>query len=76
MTQAAHTGMRVLASDLHEPPVAYWQQIQVGWVPPHVVTEDEYKAAMADEMAFPAHMRAHILYNASWGREIPGWVCP
>lgn len=53
------------ASDVHEPLIAMWLELQKGWIPPQVVSESEYKAAK--EGVYPDYLTAFIGFACSFG---------
>lgn len=57
-----------IASDFNPYVVALWQAVADGWVPPDVVTEDEYKSANSDRTvdARTAFIGFACSYGAKW----------
>ena len=53
------------ASDGHYELIKMWQALQGGWIPPSVVTEQEYQAAKAGEGE--PHLRGFIGFGCSFG---------
>jgi DNA adenine methylase len=55
----------VIASDSHPDLILMWQALQQGWVPPSIVTEDDYNALRHAE---PSALRGFVGFGgASWG---------
>lgn len=55
---------KVEASDIHEDLVLMWKALLSGWIPPSVITEDEYKALRNAE---PSALRGFVGFGCSFG---------
>jgi DNA adenine methylase len=53
-------------NDLNQSLIAMWRAVQRGWVPPSVITEDDYRRIREDLLGDPA-LRAFTAFAASWG---------
>jgi DNA adenine methylase len=56
--------INVRASDAHKDLVLMWQAVQSGWMPPTLVSEEEYKAL---RHADPSALRGFVGFNCSFG---------
>lgn len=55
----------IFASDLHWKLIQLWLAVQSGWIPPEMITEDDYKLAKNGEL--PNALTAFIGFGSSWG---------
>lgn len=53
------------ASDANSDLIALWEALQLGWIPPESVSEDEYKIAR-DDSSTPAYLRAFVGFGCSF----------
>lgn len=58
-------GQPIYASDANPHLIELWRAVQSGWMPPELVTEDDYRQAMAGE--FTNAMTAFIGFGCSYG---------
>jgi len=58
-------GQPIFASDANPHLIELWRAVQAGWMPPELVTEEDYKAAMGGEFTEP--MTAFVGFGSSWG---------
>lgn len=54
-----------VAADIDGELIAMWRAAQSGWVPPTVITEDDYRRIKNDNAA-PAELRAFVAYPCSY----------
>lgn len=57
----------IYASDLNNFLIEMWRKIQQGWVPPDVITEEEYKNIKDNKRAYPPELVAFAGIGQSWG---------
>lgn len=62
-----HVNGERTASDLDGELIAMWQAAIDGWIPPSVVTEDDYIFAKIGASSPPPHLKAFVKYACSWG---------
>lgn len=58
-------GQPIYASDANPHLIELWRAVQSGWMPPEVVTEDDYRQAMAGE--FTNAVTAFVGFGCSYG---------
>jgi len=58
-------GQPIFASDANPHLIELWRAVQAGWIPPELVTEEDYKEAMAGELTNP--MTAFVGFACSYG---------
>lgn len=56
-----------LANDLNYYLIELFRAIQAGWIPPRVVTEDEYKEIQANPSRYPAELVGFVGIGCSFG---------
>jgi len=64
------------ASDLHEPVVRMWQQLQKGWKPPLKVSEREYENMKKSPQKYDKHILGFVGHGYSYaGLYFAGYKC-
>lgn len=74
---ACHVLVKIVAAkriayDAHCELVSMWQRAIAGWLPPVSVSRDEYQLAMDGHFDDAPHLKAFILFGASYGARYRG----
>lgn len=65
---------RRIGSDVHEYLIAMWDAVSKGWIPPAVITEDDYNAIKKDKQSFPREFVGYVGFAMSYGGKwFGGW---
>lgn len=56
-----------IGNDSNEYLIAMWKELQSGWIPPKLVSEDFYKAVQRNKKDYPNHIVGYIGFNLSFG---------
>lgn len=54
-----------IAGDTHKELISMWKALQDGWVPPKIVSEQEYKAIRYGD--YPDYLKGYVGFNLSFG---------
>ncbi len=63
LTQEVKANTRV-AMDIHPDLIAMWKELQSGWIPPEVVSEEDYARLKKEG---PSALRGFVGFGCSWG---------